>query len=77
MFVRPVAHHPTTFASDLGCQLDEQGLIKLDALGRTTVSGVYAAGDISNPRRSIALSVAQGVSAGHVINYDLMTERFA
>lgn len=76
LFIRPTMHHPTSFAADLGCDCDDWGLIKLDPLGRTSVKGVYAAGDIANPRRSVAMSVAQGATASHAVNFDLLMERF-
>ena len=77
MFIRPISHHSTTFAHDLGCQLDDSGLMKIDLIGRTNVSGVYVAGDLSNPRRNVAIAVAQGSSAGHAIHLDLTMEQFA
>ncbi len=77
MFIRPTSHHSTTLAHDLGCQLDESGLVKIDLLGRTSTAGVYVAGDLSNARRNIAIAVAQGSSAGHAINLDLTMERFS
>jgi thioredoxin reductase len=77
LFIRPTSRPRTTFASDLGCVLDEHGLVTIDMVGRTSVAGVYAAGDLSNPRRSVALAVAQGVSAAHGINFDFVSEMFA
>ena len=40
--------------------MSEQNRVQVDVLGRTNVDGVYAAGDVANPMRSIAASVAQG-----------------
>lgn len=77
VFIRPTPHHAAPFARELGCACDEYGLVTVDILGRTSVAGVYAAGDLSNPRRNVALAVAQGVSAGQGVNYDLIVERFA
>lgn len=76
LFIRPESRQRTTFPADLGCVMDEFGLVAIDTMGRTSVKGVYAAGDLSNPRRSVALAVAQGVSAAHGLNFDLMREIF-
>lgn len=76
MFIHPEAQHRTPFAEMLGCAVNEQNRVQVDVLGRTSVSGVYAAGDLANPMRSIAASVAQGAAAGAGINYDLIVEDF-
>jgi thioredoxin reductase (NADPH) len=42
-----VAHVPRTdLAVDLGCELDDEGYVVVNDCGRTTVEGVYAAGDL-------------------------------
>jgi len=76
MFVRIVSHPRTTFAGDLGCTANAQGIVQVDNFGRTSVPGVYAAGDLSNPGRSVPLSVAQGASVGYGINTDMIVEAF-
>jgi thioredoxin reductase len=60
----------------LGCELTEQGHLKTDDMQRTTVAGMYAAGDNSNMLRSVSMAVASGTKAGAVINMDLVTESF-
>ena len=42
----------------------ENGFIKVDRLGRTSVPGVFAAGDITGPPFSVAKAVGEGVVAG-------------
>jgi len=74
LFVRPKTTHRTTFAHDLGCKVDEHNVVQVDLRGRTSIEGVYAAGDISSPMRSVAIAVAQGAAAAYGINADL-TER--
>lgn len=76
MFIHPKTSHPTTFATNLGCALDARNSITVDILGRTSVTGVYAAGDIAQPFRSVAMAVGQGSSAAAGINYDLIVEDF-
>ena len=72
MFVSPRMEHRTTFAADLGCALTEQGYVQADAQGRTSVPGVFAAGDLTSPMRTVANSVAQGAAAAAAINIDLV-----
>lgn len=73
LFVSPKMEHRTPFAERLGCALTEQGYVQTDHLGRTSVPGVYAAGDLTSPLRSVANAVAQGSAAGAGINADMIT----
>ncbi|NJR12859.1 NAD(P)/FAD-dependent oxidoreductase [bacterium] len=76
LFIMPHSVHRTPFAAALGCAMTEQNRIQVDALGRTTVAGVYAAGDAASMARSVAQAVAQGSMAGAGINYDLIQADF-
>ncbi len=60
----------------LGCEITEQGLISIDALQKTSVDGVYAAGDNSNTLRAVSLSVSSGTVAGVGVNAELSLEAF-
>lgn len=60
----------------LGCELTEQGLIKVDMLQKTTVAGVYACGDNSQHARAVSISVAAGTMAGAAVNKELIDETF-
>jgi len=60
----------------LGCDITEQGYIKIDGLQKTTVDGIYACGDNTSPMRSVANAVHQGNFAGAVINKELTEENF-
>jgi thioredoxin reductase len=77
LFVRPKTTHRTTFARDLGCKVNEPNVVQVDLRGRTSIEGVYAAGDISSPMRSVAIAVAQGAAAGYGINADLIDRDFS
>ncbi|WP_282079689.1 NAD(P)/FAD-dependent oxidoreductase [Aquimarina algiphila] len=59
----------------LGCQLTEEGLIKIDTSHQTTVEGVYACGDNSN-KRTVSLAVSSGTLTGVHINNYLIQEEF-
>ncbi|MNY74183.1 dihydropyrimidine dehydrogenase subunit A [compost metagenome] len=60
----------------LGCGLNDQGLIKVDLMQKTTVYGVYASGDATTQMRSVALAVSSGSFAGAAINKELIEELF-
>lgn len=77
LFVRPKTTHRTPFAHDLGCKVNEQGLVQVDLRGRTSTPGVYAAGDLSSLMRSVAIAVAQGAAAAYGMNAELVEEDFA
>lgn len=59
----------------LGCKLNEQGLLDVDSFQMTNVPGIYACGDNST-MRSVALAVAAGSKAGVMANKDLIEEVF-
>jgi len=61
----------------LGCDLTEQGLIKVDMMQKTTIPGVYASGDCVIQARSVAMAVSSGSFAGAAINKELIDERFS
>lgn len=60
----------------LGCELTEQGHIKVDMFQKTNIPGVYACGDNTNPMRSVAAAVAAGNITGAMVNRELTDETF-
>ncbi len=60
----------------LGCRLTEQGLINVDMMQKTNISGVYASGDCVIQARSVAMAVSSGSFAGATINKELIDEDF-
>jgi thioredoxin reductase len=58
---------------DLGCELNEMGLLVTDMFQRTNVAGITACGDNTTMLRSVANAVAMGNLAG-VITNNMMTE---
>jgi thioredoxin reductase len=63
----PFGQH-CTIPESLGCELTEEGYIKIDSFQETTIAGVYAIGDNASKMRTIANAVAMGTAAGMVIN---------
>lgn len=71
----PFVQH-STVPQTLGCELSAEGYIKIDALQRTTVPGVYACGDNTSKMRTVANAVAMGTAAGMMVNKELLEETF-
>lgn len=77
MFVATQVTQSAPFAEQLGVDLYESGFVEIDAMGRTNVPGVYAAGDLAHisalpgPMPSVATAIAAGVIAGSVCNMEL------
>lgn len=71
----PFVQH-STVPQSMGCELTEEGYIKIDAAFRTTVQGVYACGDNTIRMRSVANAVAMGTTTGAMVNKELIDESF-
>ncbi len=76
VFVRPMTTQHADIAAQLGCAVQDSGVLAVDAVGRTSVAGVYAAGDMAQLPRQITLAVTQGAMAGIAINRELTSEAF-
>lgn len=61
---------------NLGCEKTDFGFYKLDAFGKTTVPGVFAAGDITTPMHSVLASAASGQLAGAAAASEILHEEF-
>lgn len=73
-FAMPVCTH-APFGRQLGCELDEWGGIATDAMGRSTVRGVYAAGDAGRAGPSkLIVAAAQGSLCAMAVHADLLAE---
>ena len=57
----------------LGCDIDETGWVVTDG-GRTSVPGVWAAGNVANPRAQVITAAGEGSAAAIAINADLVDE---
>jgi len=60
----------------LGCQLNEDGYIRVDPAQKTNVPGVFACGDNTTRMRTVANSVSMGTTAGMMVNKELIEEDF-
>ncbi len=60
-----IGHRPRTdLAVQLGCELTEQGCVAVDDECRTSVPGVYAAGDVTPGIQLVQVAAAKGTIAG-------------
>lgn len=60
-----IAHKPRNdLARALGCDLDEQGHVRVGEHGETSVPGVYAAGDVTPGEQLLQTATAEGAVAG-------------
>jgi thioredoxin reductase len=62
---------PSPLPAQLGCELDESGAIVIDEDGRTSVPGLFAAGDATTDKKAVVLAAAAGSRAAYAINADL------
>ncbi len=60
----------------LGCELTEQGLLKVGPFQKTTIPGIFASGDCHIQARSVAMAVSSGTLAGAMINKELIDDEF-
>jgi thioredoxin reductase len=74
VFVRPRFVPHADLLTSLGCAVDEDGWVKTDATGRTTVAGVWAAGNVANPRAQVVTAAGEGSAVAIAINADLVDE---
>ncbi|MBE9464206.1 NAD(P)/FAD-dependent oxidoreductase [Dyadobacter subterraneus] len=58
----------------MGCELTGMGHIKVDEFGKTSISGIYAAGDNTSRMRSVSSAVAAGTAAGAFLNHEMIAE---
>jgi thioredoxin reductase len=77
MYARPPFQQHCTLPEKLGCTLNEQGYLAVDASQKTNVPGIYAAGDNTIMMRSVANAVAAGGLAGARLSHDLISEQYA
>ena len=76
LYHRPAFVQHSLLPQDLGCELNPQGFIKVDEAQKTTVAGIYAAGDNSGAFRGLTGAMAAGTVAGARLNHELINEEY-
>jgi thioredoxin reductase len=78
LFIRPeLRAHGDGLAAALGCELLPGGLVRVDAAGRTSVAGVWAAGNAADPRAQVITAAGQGSAVAIAINTELVEDDVA
>jgi thioredoxin reductase len=58
----------------LGCELDGGGFVRADPTLRTSLPGVWVAGNATNPRAQVITAAGEGSTAAIAVNADLVQE---
>jgi thioredoxin reductase len=74
VFVRPRFVPNAELLTGLGCAVDEHGWVVHDPVGRTTVAGVWVAGNAADPRAQVISAAGEGSAAAIALNADLVDE---
>jgi thioredoxin reductase len=74
LFVPPHFVPNSSLLAGLGCDVDAQGWADIDATGRTSVFGVWAAGNIVDPRAQLITAAGAGSAAAIALNADLVDD---
>jgi thioredoxin reductase len=75
VFVRPGnVPHPVGLLPGLGAELDQEGFAIVDRTGRTSIPGVWAAGNVVDPRAQVITSAGAGSAAAIAVNADLVQD---
>lgn len=76
-FVSPQWDHAAPFGEALGCAMTDAGGIVTDDMGRTSIRGIYAAGDASIIAPSqVVIAAGEGSKAAIGVNTDLTNQDF-
>lgn len=74
VFVRPRFVPNADLLTGLGCAVDEHGWVVHDPVGRTSVAGVWVAGNAADPRAQVISAAGEGSAAAIALNADLVDE---
>jgi thioredoxin reductase len=74
VFIRPVNRPHSVGFAPVGCDIDDAGFLVADGSGRTSTNGVWAAGNIVDPRLQVLSSAGAGSVAAISINADLVQD---
>ena len=76
LYARPSFEQHCEIPKELGCEINASGYIQVDDFQKTTISGVFAAGDNTSRFRAVSAAVAAGGKAGALINLELIAEGY-
>ncbi|MBZ4420711.1 NAD(P)/FAD-dependent oxidoreductase [Myxococcus sp. RHSTA-1-4] len=73
LFARP-PQRQVPVVERLGLALDEQGYVRVNAQGETSIPGIYAAGDLTTPLQGAVIAASAGAVAAGMLNHGLNLE---
>lgn len=76
LYARPAFKQHSNLPESLGCEMGDDGYIKVDSAQRTTVAGIYACGDNATRIRTLANAVAMGTTTAITLNKDMILQTF-
>lgn len=76
VFARVAFKQHCDIPATLGCAFTETGYIQVDDFHKTSIPGIFAAGDNTTMFRSVASAVAGGNKAGAIMNKELIDDHF-
>ncbi len=77
LFVPPRFVPNDALLVELGCDLDDNGWAVIDSNGRTSVAGVWVAGNVANARAQVITAAGEGSAAAIALNADLVADDVA
>ena len=77
LFVPPRFVPNDALLVELGCDLDDNGWAVIDSTGRTSVPGVWVAGNVANARAQVITAAGEGSAAAIALNADLVADDVA
>ncbi|MBD0669663.1 NAD(P)/FAD-dependent oxidoreductase [Streptomyces sp. CBMA156] len=72
VFPQPVPRDALLFGLD--CDRDDNGWVTTDRTGRTSLPGVWAAGNVADPRAQVVTAAGAGAAAAFALDHDLVAE---
>jgi thioredoxin reductase len=74
LFVQPQFVPNNQLLAGLGCAAGDDGWITTDASGRTSIPGIWAAGNVVDPRAQVITAAGAGSTAAIALNADLVDQ---
>ena len=74
VFLAPNMVPHDALLTGLGCAT-ENGWVRVDKSGRTSIPGVWAVGNVVDPRANVVISAGAGAAAAIAVVHDLVVER--
>ena len=74
LFVPPRFVPNDQLLTAVGCATGDDGWVVVDGTGRTSVPGIWAAGNVTDPRAQVITAAGAGSAAAIAINADLVDD---